>query len=1035
MDYMKYFTIQVIKKSERSEVVFAALDEMDVPVVVKRLLGANPEIYREIAKIRNPHIPWIYCVEEQGDELFVAEEYIDGRTLDVYLAEESLTDLQKLELMMQLCEALEVLHRCNPPVIHRDIKPSNILITGDGVLKVIDFDASRQYKEEKDTGDTRLLGTIEYAAPEQFGYSQTDVRSDIYSAGVVFSEIAIDKDAAFAKEWKRLVDKCTSFDPENRYDSVTQLKKSLVRCIEKSKRKSKAKKRAIAGIWVAGLLLIFGVLLTRMIWQEEEINSTKESVDATQAVQTEVGKVMPPEAEDVVPSEGELVDGVVFVQDRFTRTHESEDVLICTLRSDADCGIKEVFLCEQREKETLFSEELYSLEPSLYDISLDGHELRLGTGFFDTQKEKESSTLFIEFNDGYGEKVWISYGSQENQVLPKDGKEDSTGQFLYKESEDGKVVVTGVTQECMADRSNRKLMIPETIDGMQVTSIAEGAFAGLPLREVILSEGLLEIGKGAFYGCNLKEIVIPATVKYIAPRAFGANYSMKKIEVAEDNLVYCSKSGVLYDKNMTTLYQMPAGFRDVRFTVPTHVKVLGEYAFGNCRNVEAFHMESAVEERKDVFWNTAGERSEKDILAKKIVGRKTEEVWNSFTWHTPVDSFFVSSELNFNGAYSLRFERCYGELILECPNWIEMQHCAGVRLKLKNEVGDIVVKFYDTDFQEVYSFEPGKTEGVEEIWFYPELTQRVAKVGFAAKDRTLTNYDSFETILYSMVYQFVNPEDKHIAYDFSEMVYEESDGVTYTIDEVGALVAEYDKVYGDIVFRLPAPVDMAQCTAVSMKIKNEAGNFGLRLYNEKMEEVDSWYGDERNGGMQEQLYSPKSKEKVFFIELLSSDDELMDYSSYAVTVDHIRFFMDGENADTQNDITKTTYRMDDLEFDCCYYADYAMNSDGSISIEYQLMYGALIMYFPEPVALENCDRISVKLQNGEGTLAFKLYDSEDNKIYSDYDIRMSGAGEYSFSPKSDAEAVKFSLMACDGELTDYASFCTKIESITFHWVR
>lgn len=235
MDAIKYSTIQVMKKSERSEVVFAAVDGLDVPVVVKRLQGASPEIYRGIAKLSNAHIPQIYCVEEQGDELCVAEEYIDGRTFDVYLAEETLTAVQKLELCVQLCEALEALHGCKPPVIHRDIKPSNILITGDGVLKIIDFDASRQYKTEKNTSDTRLLGTIEYAAPEQFGYAQTDVRSDVYSVGVVFSEISIAKDLPFAKDWKRLVDKCTSFDPANRYKSVVELKKELLKCIWKAK--------------------------------------------------------------------------------------------------------------------------------------------------------------------------------------------------------------------------------------------------------------------------------------------------------------------------------------------------------------------------------------------------------------------------------------------------------------------------------------------------------------------------------------------------------------------------------------------------------------------------------------------------------------------------------------------------------------------------------------------------------------------------------------------------------------------------------
>ncbi len=295
MDYMKYITIQVIKKSERSEVVFAAMDEMDVPVVIKRLKGANPEIYRGIAKLKNPHIPKIYCVEEQEDELFVAEEYIDGRTLDVYLVEETLADVQKLELCVQLCEALEVLHGCEPPVIHRDIKPSNLLITGDGVLKVIDFDASRQYKTEKNTSDTRLLGTIEYAAPEQFGYAQTDVRSDIYSAGVVFSEIKIESEAAFIKVWKRLVDKCTSFDPENRYKTVAEVKKDLLSCIARAKQpwRKQLIVPAAAGVVLLLMLGAGGLQLQR----ERERASLNKSAATPPLQLTEEQKQLPEEVQ------------------------------------------------------------------------------------------------------------------------------------------------------------------------------------------------------------------------------------------------------------------------------------------------------------------------------------------------------------------------------------------------------------------------------------------------------------------------------------------------------------------------------------------------------------------------------------------------------------------------------------------------------------------------------------------------------------------------------------------------------------------
>ena len=72
MDYMNYKTIQVMKKSERTEILFATVDGMEKPVVIKRLAEANPEIYREVAEIESPHIPKIYCVEKQENVLVVA---------------------------------------------------------------------------------------------------------------------------------------------------------------------------------------------------------------------------------------------------------------------------------------------------------------------------------------------------------------------------------------------------------------------------------------------------------------------------------------------------------------------------------------------------------------------------------------------------------------------------------------------------------------------------------------------------------------------------------------------------------------------------------------------------------------------------------------------------------------------------------------------------------------------------------------------------------------------------------------------------
>ena len=263
---MKYQTILTIKESEKATVELAAVELFVGPVIVKRLKGGNPEIYRLLSGQNNPHIPQIYAVEEQENELFIAEEYVDGESLSEHLQKNLLSDEQKLNYALQLCEAVGFLHALNPSIIHRDIKPSNILINGKGELKLIDFDASRHYKEALSSSDTRLLGTVEYAPPEQFGYSQTDVRSDIYSMGVVFHEMRPTENKRLAEQWEKIAEKCTSFDPKNRYQSVAELQREL----EKLVAWKKSRKTNLAG-WIGGtvVLLVVTVLLAAL-WPKEE---------------------------------------------------------------------------------------------------------------------------------------------------------------------------------------------------------------------------------------------------------------------------------------------------------------------------------------------------------------------------------------------------------------------------------------------------------------------------------------------------------------------------------------------------------------------------------------------------------------------------------------------------------------------------------------------------------------------------------------------------------------------------------------------
>ena len=174
-------------------------------------------------------IPNIYSVFENANSLTVFEEYICGETLDKYIAHENFNIDIISKIFNELCCGVKYLHTNFPnSIIHRDIKPSNVLITANGQVKLIDFGISRNY-ENSDNPDTHKFGTVGYAPPEQFGYKQTDVRSDIYSLGKVLEFLCNQGNWAGQdsknndKIFKEVIHKACEFDPNFRYKNVSQL--------------------------------------------------------------------------------------------------------------------------------------------------------------------------------------------------------------------------------------------------------------------------------------------------------------------------------------------------------------------------------------------------------------------------------------------------------------------------------------------------------------------------------------------------------------------------------------------------------------------------------------------------------------------------------------------------------------------------------------------------------------------------------------------------------------------------------------------
>ena len=315
MSKLKYNVITEIKKSDKSNVYLAAVEGFKEPVVVKEIRHGSYQVFETLKHIQSQYVPKIYQIEETDEGLIVVEEYVDGELLSDILANQLLTEEDCLNIVEQICFALVVLHSHNPSFIHRDIKPSNIIITPKGMVKIIDYDSSRLYKEEAET-DTRCLGTEKYAAPEQYGFAQTDCRSDIYSLGVVLEKFSIFISKEKKKSWNQLVEKCTLFSPDSRYQTVEEVIVKLIKIRRKIGKKNKI--YAYTGI-VASLSLV--CMLIHIATGAQE-NATELTTGVTTKITTESESITEIESTTEEKTENNTLDSGTSQEEGLNRPPE-----------------------------------------------------------------------------------------------------------------------------------------------------------------------------------------------------------------------------------------------------------------------------------------------------------------------------------------------------------------------------------------------------------------------------------------------------------------------------------------------------------------------------------------------------------------------------------------------------------------------------------------------------------------------------------------------------------------------------------------
>ena len=214
---MNYEEIKPIKQTLKSTVLLVR-EKAGTKLYIKKILTGQQPVFQMLQKYPHPCLPKLHEVIVSEDSTTVIEEYIEAKPS----ISRKLSEKQFLNVTRQLCSVLEFLH--GNGIIHRDIKPSNILITEDIHVYLIDFDAARSPKSDKEQ-DTTLLGTKGFAPPEQYGFSQTDERTDIYALGATLECFLENK--LWGKRYKKIIRKCMNLDPDKRYQSVQQVRRAF----------------------------------------------------------------------------------------------------------------------------------------------------------------------------------------------------------------------------------------------------------------------------------------------------------------------------------------------------------------------------------------------------------------------------------------------------------------------------------------------------------------------------------------------------------------------------------------------------------------------------------------------------------------------------------------------------------------------------------------------------------------------------------------------------------------------------------------
>ncbi len=242
----KYKVVEKLGTGGSGEVYKAYHLHLQTPWALKIISSMEDCAQNELEILRNlnhPAFPRLVDVLSEDGRTILVFDYYEGLTLQRVLEQYGPIDEQRARNMAeQILDALSYLHGCSPePIIYRDLKPSNLMLLPDDSIRLIDFGTARLFKQQS-ADDTIYLGTPGYAAPEQYGAAQTDIRTDIYNFGMTLFHLVTGKHPLQCSESQReqilgmsgvsqqlaaVLLRCVSANPQERYGDISEIRNAL----------------------------------------------------------------------------------------------------------------------------------------------------------------------------------------------------------------------------------------------------------------------------------------------------------------------------------------------------------------------------------------------------------------------------------------------------------------------------------------------------------------------------------------------------------------------------------------------------------------------------------------------------------------------------------------------------------------------------------------------------------------------------------------------------------------------------------------